>query len=147
MCPAMVRTCIGIANQGASGRSNLYCRWPPGFLEPPEGPPGRSWSPPRAPRAFVGAWATVLVSATYFTTALASRRILDPPRYPPRDPLRDPPRDLPRDPPRDPLRDPPGVPRLLPGPPWAFVGIAATIFISATYFTTTYEKILSRLKL
>ena len=53
-------TCIGIANQGNPKGH------PQGVLEPPEGPPRPSWTPPRTPTVFVGAGATIFVSATYF---------------------------------------------------------------------------------
>ena len=43
----------------------------------PEGPPGRPWTPPRTPQAFVAAGATIFISATYFTIALATRQFLD----------------------------------------------------------------------
>ena len=68
-------------------------RDPPGVPGPLLGPPGRSWTTPRTFRAFVAAGATIFVLGTYFTTALATRQFLDPPR------------------------DPPGVPGPLPGPP------------------------------
>ena len=49
------RTCNGIANQGTPRGS------PVAFLAPPKGPPWTPW-------AFVGAGATIFVSATYYTT-------------------------------------------------------------------------------
>ena len=92
-----------------------YCIGNSTISGPPQGTPrpGRSWTPLRTPRAFVGAGATIFVSATYFTTALVTRQFLDPPR------------------------DPPGVSGPLPGPPRAFLGAGATIFVSATSLTST----------